>query len=153
MTYIRIKKISNNPYAYLVQNISTDKGPRQKVKKYLGRVYQFEKQSETEMIVNAKNKKEFLQQLIQKHLENHGFKKETSNLINNNISFSLNNLKFTKGVIAINQGFLCNSTIENIISFKKTKDIQKDGTILAKQLLQAGLPLAEQEFVQLYSLL
>lgn len=152
MAYIRTKKISDKNYAYLVENISTTNGPRQKVKKYLGRVYFLEKIENKETTINARNKKEFLQQLIQKHLENHGFTKKALTLINDKSSFDLNSLKLAKGVLALNEGYLCDFTIETIFSFKKTKDIRKDGTILAKQLLQAGLPLSEQEFVQLYSL-
>lgn len=152
MAYIRTKKINDKNYAYLVENISTKNGPRQKVKKYLGRVYQLEKQTEKEITINVKTKKEFLQQLIQKHLENHGFTKKACILTNDSSSLDLNSLKLTKGVLALNDGYLCDFTIERIFSFKKTKDLQKDGTILAKQLLQAGLLLSEQEFVQLYSL-
>ena len=50
MVFIRLKNINGKQYAYLVENKwykrkfkSKSKGPRQKVSKYLGRVYNFEK--------------------------------------------------------------------------------------------------------------
>ena len=46
MVYIRIKRINKFKYAYLVESFQTDKGSRQKVKKYLGRVYGLERKKE-----------------------------------------------------------------------------------------------------------
>ena len=60
MAYIRTKKIGKNKYAYLVEIVSTDKGPRQKVKQYLGRVYDFEKSKEVSEINEGKTKEEIL---------------------------------------------------------------------------------------------
>jgi endo-alpha-1,4-polygalactosaminidase (GH114 family) len=153
MTYIRTKKISNKSYAYLVENISTKNGPRQKVKKYLGRVHHLKKQENKDITIMTNNKNEFLKQLISKHLFEFGFEKNKKNLVNDKIIFSLNKMSFKKGVLAINEGYLCNFTIKRILEFNKTNDLQKDGTLLAKHFLTAGLPVSQNEFIQFYQML
>ena len=153
MAYIRTKKINNKPYAYLVENISTINGPRQKVKKYLGRIHELnDANNKNKSNISANTKKEFLKQLRSKHLENHQFNKQDQMLTNNIVKFNLNSLTFKKGVLNINNGYLCNFTINRILEFKKTKDLQKDGTILAKHFLNAGLPVSQEEFVMFYQL-
>jgi hypothetical protein len=151
MPYIRVKKISNKPYAYLVESISTPKGPRQKVKKYLGRVFQVKKNQEITNSIEGKTKKEFLQNLIIKHLQNHGFRSNKGTLVRNKLIFK--DLRFNKGVLTINDGHLCNFTIDRILNFKKFNDVEKDGKILAKRFLTAGLLLSQEEFVSFYQLL
>ncbi len=153
MVYIRIKQVSNKPYAYLVENISTENGPRQKVRKYLGRVYHFEKQQEIKSNFNAENKLEFLKQLISHHLLGCGFAQKEKSLINNKVNFSLTDLQFESGVVSINDGFLCNHTIGQLLEFQKTSDLKNDAQQLAKYFITAGLPLSPPEFVQFYQLL
>ena len=153
MVYIRTKKISNKDYAYLVENISTENGPRQKVKKYLGRVYELVKESQEPLSISVNNKKEFLRQLVVNQLQSHGFTEKGSFLIKDKINFNTKKLNFKKGVLAINEGYLCDFTINRILEFKKTKDLQKDGTKLAKLFLSAGLPVSQEEFVKFYQML
>ena len=147
MTYIRIKKIHAKQYAYLVENISTKKGPRQKVKKYLGRVFESENSKERDEI-NEKTKKKFIQKLIKEIVKT--FPKE--------IYFSENELRIQKKsnnkevVLKINEGYLCGYTIQRILKFRRSQDIQKDGFTLAKHFLDAGLPISQEEFVHYYQI-
>lgn len=160
MTYIRIKKISHKPYAYLVENKATAAGPRQKVLQYLGRVHQLQRaqnnNNNNAVAIKAKNKTEFLQQLVSVHLEKHGFNKgkndyQFHNLIYSYTNFTLSNKK-KDAVLAINEGYLCSFTLQRIINFKQSKDVTKDAYTLAKYFLEAGLPLSQEQFVQFYQL-
>lgn len=159
MVYIRIKKISHKHYAYLVENKATAAGPRQKVLQYLGRVHQLQRaqnNNNNAVAINAKNKTEFLQQLVSAHLENHGFNKgkkdyQFHDLIYSYTDFTLSSKK-KDAVLAINEGYLCRFTLQRIINFKKSKDVTKDAYLLAKYFLEAGLPLSQEQFVQFYQL-
>ena len=153
MTYIRVKKISNLPYAYLVENISTENGPRQKVKKYLGRVHVFNRNNKPDASITAANKLEFLKKLITKHLQHHGFISKNGNLTNQRVIFSTKELQFKTEVIALNNGFLCNHTIQQLLEFKKSKNLNDDAHSLAKTFLLAGLPVSKEEFICFYQLL
>src|SRR3989338_1122582 len=61
MSFIRTKKVDGKDYAYLVENKwykrnfkGKGKGPRQKVSKYLGRVYAFNKTDNTDFFAFMK---------------------------------------------------------------------------------------------------
>ena len=153
MVYIRVKRINKQPYAYLVENISTKNGPRQKVKKYLGRIYDYKKNDQDDQSIIAKTKQEFIKNLVVKQLQNHGFKTKDNHSMQDKVSFSLNDLQFNTGVLAINEGYLCNHTIQQLLEFRKSKDLTKDAHVLAKNFLLAGLPVSKEEFVDFYQLL
>jgi hypothetical protein len=80
--FIRIKNIKKNKYAYLVNNKWTKKGTRQKVSKYLGRVYEFNKIEfkpyydyidNDNTFINKLTTKELILSLIGWVLTSHGF--------------------------------------------------------------------------------
>ena len=77
--FVRTKKIKGQRYAYLVQNKWVDGQVKQKVKKYLGKVYSPEKISETpfyEQHVNYdenENHKNMIKDIVKLELVNHGF--------------------------------------------------------------------------------
>ena len=157
MAYIRVKKIKDNKYAYLVDNINTSSGPRQKVKKYLGRVHEFDKVKEGN--VSESGNQGILHDLVISELVNLGFRKKGNNYIHNNFIFSLkeNSLKKSTGskthkeaVISLNDGYLCSFTLQRIANFRKSKDFNKDAYTLAKYFLQSGLQVNEEDFVRFY---
>jgi hypothetical protein len=159
MAYIRTKKINNHLYAYLVENVSTEKGPRQKVKQYLGRVYKFEKNSELKDIQEGNNKKEILLHLIIPELKAMGFKKKDQIFQLKNLSFDLEKFSLIKrtksktvkeAIIALNEGYLSSFTIQRILEFKKSKDVNKDAPKLGKYFLEAGLMIPPETFVKYY---
>ena len=147
MSYIRLKKVNGTDYAYFVETINTAKGPRQKVKQYLGRVFSFESNNNSEQIV-GQDKKSFLKNLIQREIS-------TINL--NKIIFNTSNMSIVKGskhvAIKINNGFLTTFTINRILDFKRSNDLNKDAHSLANYFVQAGLTISEEEFVNYYQLL
>ncbi len=159
MAYIRIKKIQKQEYAYLVESVSTERGPRQKVKQYLGRIHHY---FLSELIPSERNqntKKDFLNSLLKEHLKALNFSETRNELVNEQIAVTLDkcsilNTKSKKEVVlALNQGFLCQFTIHRILNFKKTPDLNKDGYALANYFQEAGLQITEEEFVQYYKLL
>ncbi len=159
MAYIRIKKIQKQEYAYLVESVNTEKGPRQKVKQYLGKIYHFPLPEFIPSPKNQNTKKEFLNALIRDHLKALNFFENEKKIIKENILFSLDkcsiqNSKSQKdAVLALHPGFLSNFTLQRILEFKKTADVGKDGYTLANYFQEAGLLITEKEFVQFYSLL
>ena len=96
MAYIRTKTINNNKYAYLVEIINTDKGPRQKVKQYLGRVHQLEKKKDVNEINSGETKEQILLNLITPELNARGFKGKEENLAYKNFIFNSENFSLTK---------------------------------------------------------
>jgi len=164
MAYIRTKKINNNLYCYLVQNKHTKHGPRQKVKKYLGRAFILKQKKDLDFfdyfqIKNLdsyfqKPRKQILQNLIKFELTKHNFKEKKDLLVNKDLSFNpknfqtLNNKKET--TFSLNEGFLCHFTIKRILNFKKTNDFQKDAHALAKYFIEGGINLPQEVFIQYY---
>ena len=159
MVYIRVKKISKYLYAYLVENVSTKLGPRQKVKQYLGRVYELEKSKEVEEVSNGSNKEEILLNLVIPELEVRRFKKKKALLINKNLTFDTKQFTFKKttksktekdAILKLNDGYLCTFTLKRILTFENSKDVKKDAQILAKYFLEAGLLISQETFVSFY---
>ena len=159
MTYIRIKKIQKQEYAYLVESINTERGPRQKVKQYLGKVHHLILPEFIPSEKSENTKKEFLNQLIGNHLKALNFNQTNSEIENEHIvisleNYSMQNKKSQKDIVlSLNPGFLCQFTIQRILNFKKTTDLRKDGYTLANYIKEAGLQITEKEFVQFYQLL
>jgi hypothetical protein len=159
MVYIRVKKIDKYKYAYLVENISTSSGPRQKVRQYLGRVYELEKIKEVEDSHNGKSKQEILLNLVIPELKVRSFKEKKDKLINKNLVFETKSFTLRKttksgtskdAIIKLNEGYLCSFTLERILNFEKSKDVKKDAQVLAKYFLEAGLQINQELFVSFY---
>ena len=134
MGYIRTKYIAGNPYAYFVEC----KGKKQKVKAYLGRV--FEGSISKRSSVNGKSKRKFLINFVAQ--------------ISGPSSVVVDGLTVTKGcknvVLKIDDGYVCSFTLNRILRFRKSDDLEKDGKILAKYFLDAGLPVTQDEFIAYY---
>ena len=156
MAYIRTKTISGNKYAYLVEIIPTDKGPRQKVKQYLGRVHEFEKNNEISEIKEGNSKENILLNLIIPELKSRGFKDKKNNLVYQKLIFDQKNISLTKSktkkeaIIKLNEGYLSTFTLQRIVNFQKTKNLNKDAHTLAKYFLEAGLQINQELFVKYY---
>lgn len=137
MVYIRIKKIEQKPYAYLVESKKSKKGPRQKVKKYLGRVSEFErketgiKDSESKnyenRVISAKKKSKFLSSLVLPELIARGFKeKQEKNSVNKKtnikqktnlkLNYQLKNLTFDPKKLTLTKQTKSKTTKDAIIS-------------------------------------
>ena len=164
MTFIRRKKINGKEYAYLVETVKTSSGPRQKVKLYLGKVHQLENKATTDsntttLTINSSNKKDFLRKLIIRELKKYNLKEKNKTYQNKSIVFSPKTFTLSKktnnkpAVANINEGHLCDFTLQRISKFNKTDNLTQDATILAKYFLEAGLQISKEEFVNYYQLL
>ena len=156
--FFRIKKIKGKEYAYAVENKWKKKGSRQKVKGYLGRVYRF----------NLKNDINFLQfkkiENAEKYVIENDFKKIINDLIEwelfkqdigrNKFAIDLNGLKVRQNeknaVLLINEGFMCNLTLNNIFEFRPEGDEANDGYKLARAFVEAGIKVPQDIFIGLF---
>ena len=172
--FIRIKKHNRLEYAYVVMNVWTSKGTRQKSLKYLGRVFSLEKKGFDNKDDNEEHYKklrnfefkELIVELVKKELIKLGFKTQNSKdltLKYNDVvlNVDLENLSFktSKGknfVIRTNEGFICKETINNLMSMKppikETEEEKRLATMknLVKNVLEAGLKPDDRMFLLLY---
>lgn len=161
MGFIRIKRINGKEYAYLVENKwykrrskGKSKGCRQKVSKYLGKVYSFDKAQNHDFFNFGKieNVEQYLinntQDNIIKDLVIWELFRHNVNI--DEFSIDFNNKKVTKskkGVsIKINEGFLCSYTLRRLFNLKKD-----DSYYLAKCFVDAGIEVPKEIFVGLFS--
>src|SRR3989338_620952 len=136
MAFIRVKEIKGQRYAYLVENKWTNRGARQKVGKYLGKVYAPQK-------TTKKGLKEYLRiTSVKDYAEGSDFRKIINDLINlelhNHGIDSFYAEKQGNKVIALNQGFLCEHTIKALFSHNPEED---DGFRLAGLMTGAGIDI------------
>jgi hypothetical protein len=156
MSYFRIKKVKGKDYAYIVESRWSKKGPRQKVGKYLGRVYSFDKKE-------GKTFEEFVSKSIKEYVQS----KDTEGIVEDLIKWELyrhevnkgffidiKNHKIMKGkrdvVLKINEGMLCGESIKRILTFKRDGN-EQDGYRLAKAFVEAGIEIPKEVFVAVFS--
>ena len=161
MGFIRVKKVNGKQYAYLVENKwykrkhkGKNKGPRQKVSKYLGRVYVFDKANNVDFyrfkkindleqyIKKNNNKNNIFRDLVEWELFRHNINKNdfTIDYSNNKI------LKNNKHVsLRMNEGFLNSFTLGRIFNLKSG-----DSYYLAKCFVEAGIEVPEDVFVGVF---
>ena len=127
MAFIRVKKSKRKDgntleYAYIVESRRVWKKTRQKSKKYLGKVYRFDrasvmdvyelyKISDVDSYLKEKSKEEVILDLVKLELFNHGFKEEGKRWKRGGCVFNLSekkilNEKGKDAALAFNEGFL-----------------------------------------------
>ncbi len=157
MGFVRIKKIKGSEYGYLVENTWTSKGSRQKVKGYLGKIIKPAKATD----ISAPDLKELtyadaLKAITKWTLLQHGFQEgAASMLMHATVLADLQQGRFVNktnpAVIAMNEGFLCNHTFQEALGFIPSSNIEEIlGKELASVLLEAGLSVPHEVFVQLF---
>ncbi len=164
MVFFRVKNVKGFEYAYLVENKwdssksnNRIKGSRQKVKGYVGRIFRLRPVQELS----------FLEFLNLTDLENYMNSKETSNIIRDLVSWeikkhaiegkgfniNLETLELKKGakniVFMINEGYLCNITLNKLLEFKPNDD-KNDGYNFAKSFIEAGINIPQDVFIKLF---
>jgi len=158
MVFIRLKnRVSNGKnldYAYLVENSYRRNGPKQKVKKYLGRIYKFDIVKDVDIEVVDGSYKKLLSSLFDNELRKHGFVLKDNVYVCGECSVDLNNLKFwgikgNKIVIQINAGFICEYSLNELfnLNFNEGEEFKKG---FAKKLVLSGLDIKPEVFVELY---
>ncbi|MFH1592934.1 MAG: hypothetical protein ABIB47_06225 [Candidatus Woesearchaeota archaeon] len=169
--FIRIKKIQNQEYAYLVKNIwrKRKKSSRQKVTKYLGKVHKTNKTKDVKLeeFLKIKNLQDYLKNtehkkiikdIIRLELFNHNFKEitkatwlyETQNIKINLRDKKVVNTKSKKlACLEINNNFLCGYTLSRLMDFNPKKGLTElqVGKQLANSFESAGILVPKEIFV------
>ena len=162
MSFIRTKNIAGKEYAYLVENKwykrrhkGKNKGPRQKVSKYLGRVYRFNKEKDLDFFSfkninnleqylrnNSNNKNQIFRDLVEWELFRHGINKEE-------FTINFSNKKILNGKrevsLRINEGFLNSFTLGRLFNLKSGESYY-----LAKCFIEAGIEIPKEVFVGVF---
>ena len=160
MSFIRVKKIAGKEYAYLVENKwykrrhkGKNKGPRQKVSKYLGKVYRFNKEKDIdffsfkninnlEQYLKNNNKNKIFRDLVEWELFRH-------NINNKEFIIDFTNKKIMKGKkeisLRMNEGFLNSFTLGRLFNINSN-----DSYYLAKCFVEAGIEIPKEVFVGVF---
>lgn len=156
MAFIRTKKVKKWKYAYLVENKWKSKKTKQKVKQYLGRVHKLDNiaGAKFEKKIGSLNYKESIKELIKFEFIKNGFEEQDNNLVKDNFLVNLENPSFSDGkkpvVFEANEGFICESTFNKVINFKKCETEEETGLKLAESILEAGISLPHETFVKVF---
>jgi hypothetical protein len=151
--FVRVKKIKGRPYAYLVENEWTPWGSRQRVSKYLGKTQTLSRFSEGLAELPAGLQPAIVEAIAQE-LSNHGFVREGNLLKQENVTVDLNektvrqNIK--KIVLGMNEGYLCDHTLQQLLTFTPEERQDESAKKLASLVLEAGLKLSNEQFLHLY---
>jgi hypothetical protein len=170
--FIRTKTRKNKSgktyiYAYLVSNKYRKKGPKQKVKKYLGRVHVLEKLKNeqfsthfTNINTNKKPLENAILELLKLELVNHGFKQqENLTYKREDITVDLDKCKVFDSTgnsiyLALNDGYMGNKTLLEVLEYKPPLGLDKEiGKDLAKKLISSGIMLDSNTFLSTFSIL
>ena len=130
--FVRVKKHKSkkgvSEYAYIVNNVWTEKGARQKVSKYLGKVINLEPKEEKVIFdlkeLLNKDAKTLVLSLVRIELIRRGFKEENEIFVlpKLNLNIDLNKVEFKSKngknfVIKANEGFICRETLTDLLNF------------------------------------
>jgi len=165
MAFLRVKKINNAKYLYIVGNKwykrkakGKGKGPRQKVIKYLGKVYSFEKANNSdfhyfkninniEEYIKNNEKSSIIRDLVEWELFRHHINKDE-------FGIDFDNKKILKGKkdvsLAMNEGFLCSYTLARLFNFKFGIEMENEGMEFAKAFVEAGIEVPKEVFVGIF---
>ncbi len=164
--FVRIKTVRGREYAYLVKNVWTERGPRQKVIKYIGAVVavpyvkdiSFKRFLEPLTIqdVFKRGIKEVYKSLVKRELVRHGFEMLDNDVLRSeHIIVNLKRVFVKKNkkniALQMNEGFLCRETLERLFSHTKLED--ESGKALAEDILGTGVSIEKDIFVRIYKAL
>jgi hypothetical protein len=152
--FIRTKKVKGHQYAYLVRNRWTKEGPRQSVSQYLGRVHAPERTGDKPFCEACSNAvdlgtRDLIERLVTWELENHGFREQRGRWVSGDLSVNLSRMEVS-GVLRLNSDYLCDYTLRRLLRFKSSRDESEVGLRLAKVFVQAGIPIPEDVFVEVF---
>ncbi len=151
--FIRTKVIKGQQYGYAVQNSWTEKGARQKVTGYLGKVHRPQRTKSKglaeflgidniEEYFNKKSFSEIVDDLVKLEMHNHG--------IDDAFYLAESHVKKLSGksaVIQANQGFICSDTVKQLKAYNPEQD---EGYSLANLITSAGINIEKDVFVMLF---
>ena len=132
--FVRTKKIKGQRYAYLVQNKWQDGKVKQKVKKYLGKVYSPEKTKETKFYEQYtkcnKEPSEMIKDIVKLELLNHGFAilddktLSKEDVLVNVATCKVKTKNKKNAVLVLNNSYLHNKKLKDLVNFQKKNILQ-----------------------------
>jgi hypothetical protein len=155
--FVRVKRVKGRNYGYLVKNTWTKKGPRQKVIKYIGAVLQPDKTEgalgRTNGFLQAGSAQDMITGLIARELLSHGFSEESAGWhVRDSVRVHPGRgvvlCKGRAAAIMMNEGFLCTPNISELR--KLVEGGAMGGLELANSLLEAGICIQKEEFVEFF---
>ena len=151
--FVRIKKIKGRPYAYLVANEWTPWGSRQRVAQYLGKAHHLKRLAEG-LVDLPTGFQQAVVEAVAQELQNHGFSKKGDELRKEDVVVNLQDKtirsKTKKAVLAMNEGYLCDHTFKQLLSYEPEEKRDQTAKKLASTVLEAGLKLTDEQFVHLF---
>lgn len=156
MAFIRIKKVKNWRYAYLVENKWKSKKTKQKVKEYLGRVHSLDNivGIKFDKDISQMDYKDAVKELIKFELMKNGFSEKGNILKKESFVINFDENKFLNGkkpiVFESNEGFICTNTFKKVMNFKKAETEEETGLMLAETILDSGISIPHNVFVKLF---
>lgn len=148
MGFIRLKRVGKEHYAYLVDNEWTTKGPRQRVKKYLGKYLELPTSAQPAvqgMITPGT--------LLAAELKSRGFS-ERLNHLELKITINLKLCTVKQGrkniVLGMNGGFVCGYTLRRLLHHIPVVEVTA-GYALARAFSDAGVRVSREQFVRIYN--
>lgn len=157
--FFRIKKIKGKEYTYIVENEWKRKSSRQKVRGYMGRVYRLDlknnadfseyiKIEDIQSYIEGNDKNKIIDDLVHWELFKHNADKEEFL-----IDVSASRIEKGKKRVAfhINDGFMCDVTLRNLLEFKAEGEEEEDGYRFARCFVEAGIKVPQEVFVGLFS--
>lgn len=163
--FVRIKKINGHDYAYLVRNRWTKNGPRQRSRKYLGKVILLEKVRDCSILdlleyknidffIENNDLKEIVRKLVEVELLCHGFERDGKLYLKDDLTADIINLDFLKKgknvVYSMNEGIMCGKSVEKLIGFEIREGEQQTGIALAESFVNAGINVDKDVFVKIF---
>ncbi len=149
--FIRKKKINGKEYAYLVENKynKRKKQSRQRSTKYLGKVFNLG-------FADNQTQASTVKQAIINELTNLGFKQNKNKLTKGNISINLDTFDVKENnkdiCLELNEGFLCNLTLTNLLNFNSNNMNQKEIIHnFANAFVSTGINLHHESFINIFN--
>lgn len=146
MAFIRLKRVGKERYAYLVDNEWTPRGPRQKVKRYLGKYIELPDEEPAPLPATPVTPGA----LITSELRGRGF---SSKLELDGIKVNLRLCTVKQNgknvVLGLNGGFFCAFTLRKLLHFTAQHEAVA-GYALARAFSDAGIRVTREDFVSIY---
>lgn len=157
MAFVRVKRISGSEYAYLVENSWTERGPRQKVGKYLGKLHRPGKAKSEGLCaflgkdagqhIRGSEFRKVAADMVKLEMHNHDVKSDDFE-----VDFDAMTVKKRGSgrdvVLAMNDGFLCGHTLRQLLEYDAGKDYS--GYMLADLITGAGIMPEQDVFIEIY---
>jgi len=162
--YIRTKTRTNKSgksytYAYIAEIRQRKRShPKQKILKYLGKVYKVKRTANKTLKPKPTSSKERIKELLISELKNHGFNLISQEILENeSIEVNLNEITVKEKntdkniCVQLNQGLLCTETLQKIINYEPPKeDMKRISKHFAKIVIEAGIKPSEPEIIEIF---